>query len=219
MQIQRNLVSKLLHGEPSSPLLLEGYNFLNLTTLVKSEIVADPREPLVIFSDQTTATMDGVRDLISRLHKKGHSRRYVLLERAHKFRKDTANALLKLLEEPPLDTHLILTALPYALIPTIRSRCSIIKFLHQEQIVEQDSQNLAAPLAQRFQQINDSNPQEVAALLENFIVEARKNLLQETTPAKAIKKGEVLNRALDILQKGVYSKISLQNIFTLWRYA
>lgn len=218
MQIQRNLVSKLLHAEPSSPLLLEGYNFLSLSTLVRAEIVADPREPLIVFSDQATATMDGVRDLISRLHKKSHSRRYVLLERAHKFRKDTANALLKLLEEPPLDTHLILTALPYALIPTIRSRCSIIKFLNHE-YVESESQDLFAPLAQRFHQINESNPQEVVALLENFIVEARKNLLQETTPAKAIKKGEVLNSALGILQKGVYSKISLQNIFTLWRYA
>src|SRR5205807_4932650 len=40
-----------------------------------------------------------------------------------------ANALLKTLEEPPPTTHLILTTSnPTALLPTIRSRCQVIRF-------------------------------------------------------------------------------------------
>lgn len=55
--------------------------------------------------------------------------RVLLIEEADQLNDASSNALLKTLEEPPQTTHLILlTARPAALLPTIRSRCQIIRF-------------------------------------------------------------------------------------------
>lgn len=55
--------------------------------------------------------------------------RLALIDRADKLREEAGNALLKLLEEPPSDFILILTAeTPEDILPTLRSRCHLIEF-------------------------------------------------------------------------------------------
>jgi DNA polymerase-3 subunit delta' len=55
--------------------------------------------------------------------------RVFLIEDADKFNDQSANALLKVLEEPPRTSHLILiTSRPAMLLATIRSRCQMIRF-------------------------------------------------------------------------------------------
>jgi DNA polymerase-3 subunit delta' len=55
--------------------------------------------------------------------------RFFLIEEAEKLNDNSANALLKILEEPPPTSHLILiTSRPAMLLPTIRSRCQVIRF-------------------------------------------------------------------------------------------
>lgn len=55
--------------------------------------------------------------------------RIFLIEAADKLNEESGNALLKTLEEPPATTFIILlTARPAALLPTIRSRCQVIRF-------------------------------------------------------------------------------------------
>jgi DNA polymerase-3 subunit delta' len=55
--------------------------------------------------------------------------RVFLIDDADKLNDASSNALLKTLEEPPVTSHLILiTARPAALLPTIRSRCQVIRF-------------------------------------------------------------------------------------------
>src|ERR1044072_7014879 len=55
--------------------------------------------------------------------------RVFLIDEADKLNDASANALLKLLEEPPRTSHLILiTARPAMLLPTILSRCQMIRF-------------------------------------------------------------------------------------------
>jgi len=55
--------------------------------------------------------------------------RIFLIEDADKFNDQSANALLKVLEEPPPTSHLILiTSRPAMLLPTVRSRCQMIRF-------------------------------------------------------------------------------------------
>jgi DNA polymerase III delta' subunit len=52
-----------------------------------------------------------------------------IIEDAEKMRSDSANTLLKVLEEPPLSTHIILlTNNFYAILPTIKSRCQTMMF-------------------------------------------------------------------------------------------
>jgi DNA polymerase III subunit delta' len=55
--------------------------------------------------------------------------RVFIVEDAEYMNDQAANALLKTLEEPEPTTHLILTTMnPTALLPTIRSRCQVIRF-------------------------------------------------------------------------------------------
>jgi DNA polymerase III subunit delta' len=56
-------------------------------------------------------------------------RRVYIIDEAERFNEAAANSILKLLEEPP-DTSLLilLTAKPYALLETIRSRCQMMNF-------------------------------------------------------------------------------------------
>ena len=55
--------------------------------------------------------------------------RVFIIEDADYLNESSSNALLKVLEEPPRTSHLILTTTnPTALLPTIRSRCQVIRF-------------------------------------------------------------------------------------------
>ncbi len=55
--------------------------------------------------------------------------RVFLVDDADKLNDSSANALLKILEEPPHTSHIILlTSRPAMLLPTIRSRCQMIRF-------------------------------------------------------------------------------------------
>ncbi len=56
-------------------------------------------------------------------------RRVYILDEAERLREQAANSILKTLEEPPDTSLLILiTAKPYALLQTIRSRCQVMNF-------------------------------------------------------------------------------------------
>lgn len=55
--------------------------------------------------------------------------RVFIIEDADKLNEASSNALLKTLEEPPATSHLVLlTSRPASLLPTIRSRCQVIRF-------------------------------------------------------------------------------------------
>jgi DNA polymerase III subunit delta' len=55
--------------------------------------------------------------------------RFFIIEEAHRLNESSSNALLKTLEEPPATSHLILiTSRPAQLLPTIRSRCQMVRF-------------------------------------------------------------------------------------------
>ena len=77
--------------------------------------------------------------------------RVFLIDDADKLNEPSANALLKILEEPPPTAHLILlTARPAMLLPTIRSRCQVIRFspLTSEEIKEYLVHNEISPEAE-----------------------------------------------------------------------
>jgi DNA polymerase-3 subunit delta' len=55
--------------------------------------------------------------------------RFFIIDNADKMNEEASNALLKTLEEPPATTYIFLiTARPASLLPTIRSRCQIVRF-------------------------------------------------------------------------------------------
>jgi DNA polymerase-3 subunit delta' len=90
---------------------------------------------LVVEPDPTRATrvitVDQAHQLIRALQLQRHSarRRFVILDPADTLNEDSANALLKTLEEPPRGTQfLLLTARVASLLPTIRSRTQRLRF-------------------------------------------------------------------------------------------
>ncbi len=84
-----------------------------------------------IVPDGPLIRIDRIRDLIGRLAMRPNEARtrVALIERAGAMNPEAGNALLKLLEEPPDRTILILTARrPSELLPTLVSRCRALRF-------------------------------------------------------------------------------------------
>jgi DNA polymerase III delta' subunit len=87
-------------------------------------------------------------------------RRFFIILNAHQMAPPAANALLKILEEPQAATTIILTTdRPNTLLPTVRSRCRLVKFanipaaelagwLVNQRNVEPDTARLAATMAE-----------------------------------------------------------------------
>nr|HRJ23968.1 DNA polymerase III subunit delta' [Thauera sp.] len=80
--------------------------------------------------------IEQIRDLQAALSVTGHhgARRVVVLDPAEAMNPFTANALLKLLEEPPAGcVFLLVSSAPRRLLPTIRSRCQQWLFARPEE--------------------------------------------------------------------------------------
>ena len=86
------------------------------------------------------------------------SRRVIVIDEAETFEVSSANALLKRLEEPPQGTiFLLVSHSPGRLLPTIRSRCRVLRF------APLDSAAMTSVLRA---QLPDADPSEIAALVE-----------------------------------------------------
>jgi DNA polymerase-3 subunit delta' len=83
------------------------------------------------FQTKRNITIDQVRRMQHRLTTRPTlgRRRAVIIDPADDLEKNAANALLKSLEEPPVGTFFLLVAhRPGRLLPTIRSRCRVLRF-------------------------------------------------------------------------------------------
>lgn len=81
--------------------------------------------------ERASIKIDVVRDVLSRTAFRPFEgkRRLVLIREADTLEQQAQNSLLKSLEEPPPGTSFILTtAVPGALLPTVRSRCMRLRF-------------------------------------------------------------------------------------------
>src|SRR5687768_17221869 len=81
--------------------------------------------------DRASIKIDVVRDVLGRTSFRPFEgkRRLVLIREADSLEPQAQNSLLKSLEEPPPGTIFILTsAVPHALLPTVRSRCMRLRF-------------------------------------------------------------------------------------------
>jgi len=74
--------------------------------------------------------IDRVREIIAALRFSARrGRRVVIIDEAHRFKKEAANAILKTLEEPPTGAVIILiSSMARLLLPTIVSRCQRLNF-------------------------------------------------------------------------------------------
>lgn len=109
--------------------------------------------------------------------------RIFIVEDADKLNENSANALLKILEEPPPTSYIILlTSRPAWLLPTIRSRCQVIRFspLANAEIENHLTQNKIADTAEaqvRARVARGSLSRALEDDLDDFL-EQRKAMLQ-----------------------------------------
>ncbi len=83
------------------------------------------------FITKRNITVDQIREIGRRLNTRPTlgARRAVIVDCGDQLEKGAVNALLKMLEEPPQGTFfLIVVHLPGRLLPTVRSRCQILRF-------------------------------------------------------------------------------------------
>ena len=90
----------------------------------------DPYQPLT-YSPTSSILIERIRELRKEAGFRAYKGKYrvIIISEAERMTQEAANALLRLLEEPPERYILILTsARPNQLLPTIISRCQLIKF-------------------------------------------------------------------------------------------
>ena len=86
---------------------------------IKNAIIVEP-------TDKSIISMDDIRDLLLRLGKKQKNDLFIIIRPADLLGLDSANAMLKNLEEPQDNVHFILiTAKASKIIPTILSRSAV----------------------------------------------------------------------------------------------
>lgn len=117
-------------------------------------------------------SIDQIRQIKKETHLKmaGAQSRMIIISHADRMNVAASNSLLKLLEEPPPDTHLILTtSAPVRLLPTIRSRCQSVRFpLLPEDEIEtalRERWEISAERSRFLARISGGTPQN--ALLRN----------------------------------------------------
>jgi len=94
-------------------------------------IIKNQNPDFYVINKPSLISIQDIRDLKNNLITKPYNSQYkiALIIDAQKMNKEAQNAFLKILEEPPADTIIILTAEnKKQLLPTIISRCQIINF-------------------------------------------------------------------------------------------
>lgn len=84
---------------------------------------------------------DATRNLISEINRSSNQggAKVAFIHEADRMRKESSNAFLKTLEEPPSGTYIFLaTTRPYSILPTIRSRCLQVRLESKREEIEDD---------------------------------------------------------------------------------
>ncbi len=135
-----------------------------------------------------------------------------ILEKADSLNESSANSLLKVIEEPPLDTFFILITRNHrALLPTIRSRCHLLSFKNmdveeiKDYLIKKDwSKEQSEKVARYFNfvsiDLSDIDYESFNKMLNN-IFSLLENLLISTNDYDVLKQfqGEVLKKREDFI--------------------
>ncbi|RMF58185.1 MAG: AAA family ATPase [Calditrichaeota bacterium] len=134
----------------------------------------------------TFISIDTIRELKSEARFKVYEgrRKIFIISQAEKMRVEAANALLKLLEEPPENLMLILTTSSiYKILPTIKSRCQLFRF-HKlsleeiETIVQRYQPDVDKDLLPVLIRLSGYNIKRVFDFLDKDILEVREAALE-----------------------------------------
>lgn len=104
---------------------------------IPSKSIRFATDPNTFIIDQEGQySIDSIRELINWAYKKPFNKSYkiVFIDRCEQLSPEGQNALLKVLEEPPAHTFIVLSCIqPERIIATIRSRCTLINHVNMLQ--------------------------------------------------------------------------------------
>ncbi len=106
---------------------------------------------LLIAPEKNTIKLEAAHDILNFLSLQRVSRaRIVIIDQAHLLNLQTANALLKAVEEPPPETYFVLVTSEFSLLlPTLRSRVQTVRFAPGDYVDDPEQKELR-DLAARF---------------------------------------------------------------------
>ena len=201
------LTKSLEAGKISHAYLFEGQDKLGKRTLavefakrILKEDITRRQHPDYVFiePEKKEIKINQIRDFIWRLSLKSSSGlpKIGIIDQAHCLNSEAQNCFLKTLEEPPGDAIIILiTAYPQMLVPTILSRCEVIKFypLGQKEIEQcLKEQNIAKKAIEEIGRISMGKPG-VAIDLTSF-------------PPKLEKRRKIITDLIKILNASISSR-------------
>ncbi|MBI4067296.1 hypothetical protein HY407_02840, partial [Candidatus Gottesmanbacteria bacterium] len=154
----------------------------------------------------------------------GANSRMVILTEAEKATHEAQNALLKILEEPPDYTYIILSAKHEdLLLPTIRSRAQIIKLADQEVFADKDKNypdilkilldTKIGPKLLLVQAIGKTK-EEILAFLDQFIPYLRGEM--KSNPVNSSKYAQIIQKFLkarQLISLNTNPKLTLEVLF------
>ncbi len=150
-------------------------------------------------------------------------KKMVVLEAFYGITTDAQNAFLKVLEEPPLSTTIVILSDSNFFLPTILSRCKLIE-LDKEISIDKDEKEEILEIANNFSQLEigerlkiaqdlAKDKKEALLFLEKLIIVTRNKMVnnQEVSLAKNLKILQKYYR--EIKQSNVNFRLGLENLF------
>ena len=152
----------------------------------------------VIGTDGEGIKIDDVRQMLGRVGLRAYEakRKVFILRQVERMTMEAANALLKTLEEPAANTLMILTtAVPEAVLDTVKSRCHTVKFFASEDKLPEDKDTIVSRFVARgndeyLKELSGDKAQATAALVA---------LLSCVRDAMARRSGTLSQRSMDEL--------------------
>ncbi len=162
-------------------------------------------------------TIEKIRDIKNFLSKKpfSHNSKIVTIIDAHKLNKESQNALLKTLEEPGKDNYIILTTdNTSSLLPTILSRCQLIKINNKEIDKQASLLTISTDISKNFLISEDlaKDKDSIIPYIQNQIELYHQELIKNPNKenSQMILK---LQKAIDMIKSNVDAKSALDYIF------
>jgi DNA polymerase-3 subunit delta' len=146
--------------------------------------------------------VDEIRDLTIKLNKTSQFGRYTVavIQNAEQLNRNSANALLKTLEEPTPNTVLILVcSYPHRLLPTIRSRCVQLDFpVPEAALATEYLQQQAIKDQELYLSLAHGSPLKAQLLAGEELAEQRKALLKNLIK---VARGQAISLAMKEIDK------------------
>lgn len=206
----------------SQPFLIVGSNTeqnSNLAEEIIGKLGITKSDTIIFKAADSQVQVRDIREINSQFYLKPHSSQYriFIIFDTNELNQESANTLLKTLEEPPSYGRIILFSDSIQkIIPTIKSRCKKVFLDHQEVNERKGILNLLerGNFAQYLEEVKNYENEEIAEILENTLEELKKIGLNDDNKKLYQKIGHTF---VIIKSTNVNRKLALEELYIWWK--